>query len=75
MYRFAGQVIFVTGGSSGIGAETCQLFVNEGGQVFVADLEENNIIKRLGAEHAYYMHCDVAKQEDCEAAVRACIKK
>lgn len=75
MDRFTDQVVFVTGGSSGIGAEACQLFVNEGAQVFVADLEEKNIIQRLGAEHAHYFHCDVAKQEDCDAAVRACIEK
>ena len=75
MNRFTGQVVFVTGGSSGIGAEACQLFVQEGAQVFVADVEERDIVRRLGAEHAHYMHCDVAKNEDCAAAVGACIEK
>ena len=75
MGRFTGQVVFVTGGSSGIGAEACQLFINEGAKVFVADLEERNITQRLGSEHARYMRCDVSQQQDCEAAIQACLEK
>ena len=75
MSRFTGQVVFLTGGSSGIGAKACQLFVSEGAQVFIADLEERNIVQRLGLENAHYMHCDVSNQRDCETAIKACIEK
>jgi NAD(P)-dependent dehydrogenase (short-subunit alcohol dehydrogenase family) len=72
--RFADQVVFVTGGSSGLGAETSQLFIEEGAKVFVTDLEERAILKRLGT-NAFFMKCDVSKPEDCEAAINACIEK
>lgn len=72
--RFIDQVVFVTGGSSGLGAETSQLFVDEGAKVFVTDLEERSILKRLGP-NAFFMKCDVSKPEDCEAAINACIEK
>ena len=35
--RFAGRVIFVTGGGSGIGAATCIRLASEGGAVAVVD--------------------------------------
>lgn len=72
--RFTDQVVFVTGGTSGLGAETSQLFVDEGAKVFVTDLEERSILKRLGP-NAFFMRCDVSKPEDCEAAINACIEK
>ena len=72
--RFIDQVVFVTGGASGLGAETSQLFIDEGAKVFVTDLEERSILKRLGS-NAFFMKCDVSKPEDCEAAVNACIAK
>lgn len=72
--RFTDQVVFVTGGSSGLGAETSQLFIDEGAKVFVTDLEERSILKRLGSD-AFFMKCDVSKPEDCEAAINACIEK
>jgi meso-butanediol dehydrogenase/(S,S)-butanediol dehydrogenase/diacetyl reductase len=71
--RFVDQVIFVTGGSSGLGAETCQLFIDEGAKVFVTDLEERGILKRLGP-NASYRRCDISDPQDCEAAIGACIE-
>lgn len=72
--RFTNQVIFVTGGTSGLGAETCQLFIDEGAKVFVTDLEERGILKRLGPNASYY-RCDISNPEDCETAINACIGK
>lgn len=37
--RFLDKVVFITGGTSGLGAQTCELFLNEGAKVFVTDLE------------------------------------
>jgi meso-butanediol dehydrogenase/(S,S)-butanediol dehydrogenase/diacetyl reductase len=72
--RFLDQVIFVTGGSSGLGAETCQLFIDEGAKVFVTDLEDRGILKRLGP-NASYQRCDISDPQDCETAINACIEK
>lgn len=37
--RFRDRVVFATGGTSGLGAQTCELFLSEGAKVFVTDLE------------------------------------
>ena len=74
MPRFQGKIALVTGGSSGLGAEACQLFIDEGAQVFVVDLEERSILKRLGP-NAHFQKCDVSSPEDCESAIKACVGK
>ena len=35
----AGHVVFVTGGASGMGRATCELFADEGAHVAVTDIE------------------------------------
>lgn len=72
--RFEGKVVFVTGGASGLGAAACQLFVDEGATVVVADLQERDILQRLGSG-ASFEKCDVSSPEQCEAAINACITK
>lgn len=37
--RFHDAVVFITGGTSGLGAQTCKLFLGEGARVFVTDLK------------------------------------
>ncbi|KAK5323233.1 hypothetical protein LTR93_005286 [Exophiala xenobiotica] len=44
--RFHDRVVFITGGTSGLGAETCELFLNEGAKVFVTDLEVQREMRR-----------------------------
>lgn len=73
--RFLNQVVFATGGTSGLEADTCELFIDEGAKVFVTDLEERGILTRLGPEKATFQRCDVSNPEDCHKAVEACIKK
>jgi meso-butanediol dehydrogenase/(S,S)-butanediol dehydrogenase/diacetyl reductase len=73
--RFEDKVVFVTGGSSGLGADTCELFIQEGATVFVTDIAERGILKRLGTDKATFQHCDVSKHEDCEKAVAICIER
>ena len=73
--RFTDQVALVTGGTSGLGADTAELFHQEGAKVFVVDLEERDILKRLGDKNAHYQRCDVSSPEDCEKAIAACIEK
>ncbi|KIW84308.1 hypothetical protein Z517_03558 [Fonsecaea pedrosoi CBS 271.37] len=72
--RFADQVVFVTGGTSGLGLESCALFVQEGAKVFVTDIEERDVLKRLGPA-ASYRRCDVSDPDECSASIQACIEK
>ncbi|EXJ69712.1 uncharacterized protein A1O5_06783 [Cladophialophora psammophila CBS 110553] len=73
--RFENQVVFVTGGTSGLGADTCELFIQEGARVFVTDIAERDILQRLGSSSAVFQLCDVSNPEDCEKAINACVER
>ena len=73
--RFTDQIVFITGGTSGLGAATAELFAEEGAQVFITDLEERDIITKLGSDNAVFKRCDVSSSEDCADAIKACIEK
>jgi len=72
--RMQGKVAVVTGGSSGIGKESCLLFAKEGAKIVVADLNEKagqevvTAIKKNGGE-ASFVKVDVSKAKDCENMV------
>ena len=76
MARFSDKVCIVTGGASGIGAKTAEMFVQQGGRVLIGDVNDDlgeslaeNIRAEHGAGSAVYMHLDVARQDECQAAV------
>lgn len=72
--RFTDKVVFVTGGTSGLGKATSLLFAAEGAQIFSTDLEERDILKSLPeSAHAVFRVCDVADPAACEDAVAACV--
>jgi meso-butanediol dehydrogenase/(S,S)-butanediol dehydrogenase/diacetyl reductase len=73
--RFTDQVALVTGGTSGLGLATAELFLNESAKVFLVDLEERGIIAKFGSEKAAFHRCDVSSSEECTKAVAACIDR
>ncbi len=77
MGRLSGKVAVVTGGSSGIGAGTVELFVKEGAAVVIADLQDEKgrqLAGSLGA-NARYVHADVGEESDVEALVTFAVKE
>lgn len=72
--RLKNKVALVTGGSSGIGRETCLLFAREGAKVVVVDVNDTegekttDTIKNESGE-ATYVHADVSLEKDCKAMV------
>ena len=69
--RLENRVAIVTGGASGIGAETVRLFASEGASVLIADMDEdgaNTLASEFGDEVAA-LKVDVTREEDVAAAV------
>jgi NAD(P)-dependent dehydrogenase (short-subunit alcohol dehydrogenase family) len=68
--RFAGKVLFATGGASGIGAATARRFAAEGGNVAVVDLDADRA-ESLASEldGSIGLACDVADEGSVNDAV------
>jgi NAD(P)-dependent dehydrogenase (short-subunit alcohol dehydrogenase family) len=66
-----GKVAIITGGTSGIGARTAELFVEEGAKVVIAgrrQAEGEGLAKKLGAA-ASFVRTDVTKEADVKAVM------
>jgi len=76
--RLAGQVAWISGAASGIGAATARLFATEGASVEVADVQDGNgqrlvdeIISSGG--QAVYSHCDVSNSENVHESIESAV--
>ncbi len=72
-----GKVIFLTGGSSGIGWDCAKAYASEGAKVFIVALDQDEVRKavaELGAEHSGEV-CDVSKSEQVKVAIEHALAK
>ena len=72
MSRLEGKVAVVTGGASGIGKRTAEVFVDEGARVVIADLNGDGveaIASQLGHNHAEGMQLDIRDETAVEQMV------
>jgi cyclopentanol dehydrogenase len=79
MNRLAGKVALISGGARGQGAAEGRLFVREGAAVVLGDVLDDEG-KKLEAEiranggRATYVHLDVTRESDWQAAVAATVQ-
>ncbi len=72
-----GKVAIITGGTSGIGARTAELFVEEGARMVIAgrrQAEGKGLAKNLGPA-ASFVRTDVTKETDIKAMIDHALAK
>lgn len=74
--RLSGKVAVITGGASGIGRATVDLFVAEGAKVVAADIQDDKgarLEEALG-KAVRYVRCDVTREADVKGAIDLAVK-
>ncbi len=80
MGRLDGKVCIVTGGNSGIGMKTAEVFAREGAKLMLTDVGESNkekilaLIRKAGAE-GEFVRGDITSAEDNAALMRATVER
>lgn len=76
--RLEGKIVIITGGASGIGAESVRLFTEQGARVVIVDVQDElgrNLAVSIGEDKASYYHCDVRNETEVENTVKFTVEK
>ena len=69
----AGKVFIVTGGASGLGEGTVRMLAQAGGQVVIADLQEERGRSLAAETGSTFVRCDVSVEADAQAVVQTAV--
>jgi NAD(P)-dependent dehydrogenase (short-subunit alcohol dehydrogenase family) len=75
--ELAGKIAIITGGASGIGRATVEVFAAAGARIVIADVNDDagqELAKQIGTD-AIYQHTDVSKADQVQAVVDAAVAK
>jgi NAD(P)-dependent dehydrogenase (short-subunit alcohol dehydrogenase family) len=75
--RLEGKVALITGGTSGMGRGTVDLFVDEGARVIVADIQDEKgaLMEQEFGKSIAFTHCDVSIESEVKAAVDLAVER
>ncbi|XP_042512240.1 secoisolariciresinol dehydrogenase-like [Macadamia integrifolia] len=76
--RLEGKVALITGGASGLGKCTAELFRRHGAKVMIADIKDDlahSVCQDIGPTSASFVHCDVTNESDVQDAVNTTVSK
>jgi|TARA_Y100000310_G_C20627224_1_gene786614 NAD(P)-dependent dehydrogenase (short-subunit alcohol dehydrogenase family) len=75
--RIEDKVAVITGGTSGIGEATAELFIAEGAKVVIAgrSVEKGKAIADRLGENAIYQQADVMKEDEIKAVIDLAVEK
>lgn len=75
--RLKNKVAIVTGGGSGIGRATCQLFAEQGAHVVVADINQQGgkeTVALLPKSKAVFVKADVSQEDQVKRLIKGAVK-
>src|SRR3954447_2299855 len=73
---FEGKVAVITGAGSGMAKASVEVFAREGAKIVAADISgaEKDTAAEMGTDVVPF-HCDVTKEDDVEALMRAAVEE
>lgn len=71
------KVVWITGGTSGMGLATAKLFLEKGAKVMITarNAERGEAVAKELGENCFFFKADMVKSEELQAAVKALIEK
>src|ERR1700680_236961 len=76
MSTLEGKIAFVTGASSGLGAETARLLSRQGATVFGIGRDAARLAEVFGdGAHGAYATEDIASAQACRDAIEQCVRE